>query len=314
MKYYNIFTESVDALKLDNAKSVLIKKLAKAVVESIEPGGFEVEEYLDNGWIKIYKRRETTGPKVFNFINLDGELVSERWLTEIVPCDKYGPEYAGLYRVSNDDDYKQWNILCNDGTFLTKTWCDNIYPHKDGLFIVRMNDQFNFMNMDGDFICNDWFDDVSSFKDGFARVTADGKSYNYINKNGEYLSENTFSIAHNFSHGVAVVSRPNGGYNYINTNGDFISDMDFNRADDFDNNGLGLVRKCTYRRKIDENGNISELKVGKMNLINEHGDYILDKWVDIIGPLESEMYHIYNDTQEAFIDGNGNMVKDWMEI
>lgn len=311
MKFYNIFTESVDALKLDNIKSVLIKKLAKAVVESIEPGEFQVYQRLDNGVNIIYKISETSGTKVFNFINLDGELVSDIWFTAIVGCGRYGPEYAGLYRVSNDD--KQWNILCNDGTFLTKTWCDNICPNKDGLFIVRMNDQFNFMNMDGDFISNDWFVDVSSFNDGVARVATDGWVYNYINRNGEYLSENTFSIAHDFSHGVGLVSRGK-GYNYINTNGDFISDMDFDWAEDFDNNGLGCVTKHIDRRKIDENGNLSESDVVKVNLINEHGDYLLDKWVDEIRTLSSGGYQIFCNNQDTFIDANGNILREWMDI
>lgn len=311
MKFYNIFTESVDALKLDNAKSVLIKKLAKAVVESVDPGEFQVFQQLDNGVIIIYKRSEISGHNVFNFINADGKIVSDIWFTAFTVCDGYGPEYAGLYRVTRDDNYRQWNILRKDGTLLSKTWYECVVPFNEGLFTVMMNEQYNFMNMDGDLICDDWFESVYPFKDGFARVALDKNSHNYINKNGEYLSEKMFWVAHDFSHGVAVVS-PGNGYNYINTNGDFISDMDFDWAEDFDNNGLGRVIKYIHKRKIDANGNLSESRGPKANLINEHGDYLLDKWVDELYSIK-EGYRIYNNHKEALIDGNGNIVKDWCE-
>lgn len=403
MKFYNIFTESVDALKLDNTKSALIKKLAKAIVESIEPGGYKVVKHLDNGrsiivyekmetlkngvssvtfskkhynvidmdgtqlydtdfdtlgefnsnlilvskgqrwnvlnangdlvsnvWFDgirkadnglslVYKSSKRTDMPLFNFINEDGELVSEIWFDSIYSFDHYGSEYVGLYRVAKKERKMQCNVLRNDGMLLSEAWYDDILPEKDGLFTVQMNNQYNFMNMYGNLICEDWFQRVYPFSEGFAKVTVDGRRYLYINKNGEYLSENTFWVAHNFSHGVALVSRINDWqstslkYNYINTNGDFISDIDFDWADDFDDNGLGRVTKHIDRRKIDENGNLSESDVVKVNLINEHGDYLLDKWVDEICPL-SGRYHIFCNNQDTFVDADGNMLRDWMDI
>ena len=328
---YNIFVESLNKLNLGDAKTEAIKTICNALLEanlsgddsdteyngkSIDPGEFQVyQQQLDDGLTIIYKISETSGKKVFNFINVDGKIVSDIWFTAIVGC---GPGYDGVYRVTNDDNYEHWNILRKDGTFLTQTWYDTICPNKYGLFNVSMDGRYNVMNMNGDLICNDWFKNVSFFNDGVARVTTDRWTFNYIDKNGEYLSENTFQVAHDFSHGVGLVSRGKGKYNYINTNGDLISDIDFDMGYDFDDNGLGRVETHIDRRKIDENGNISESTVDKMNLINEHGEYILDKWVDECALLSSGDYIgdyiIINNNQSAVVDCKGNILREWMDI
>jgi len=332
-KHYNVididgtqlYDNDFDTLGEFNSNLILVSKgqrwnVLNANGDLVSNVWFDGIRKADNGLSLVYKSSKTSYTPLYNYMNKDGELVSKIWFDAIRPCEDYGSEYVGLYRVAKHEGSIHYNILRENGTFLSKTWYDDILPDKEGLFTVKMNNQYNFMNMYGNLICDEWFRRVYPFSEGFAKVTVDGRRYLYINKNGEYLSENTFLDAHNFSHGVALVSRINDWqstsfkYNYINTNGDFISDIDFDWADDFDNNGLGRVTKHIDKRKIDENGNLSESDVVKVNLINEHGDYLLDKWVDECDLLSSGRYHIFCNHQDTFIDANGNILREWMDI
>lgn len=118
-----------------------------------------------------------------------------------------------LTRVQRDSDGK-FNLITENGKFLSEQWFDWIGDFENGLALVqreRENPRFNYIDKEGKIISDEWFRWVDFFRDGIARVQREDYSYNLIDKQGKILSEEWFEWVDDYNeYDRAVVYRKNG--------------------------------------------------------------------------------------------------------
>lgn len=127
-------------------------------------------------------------------------------------------------RLANGEDYKD--------VF------DNCHDFKEGFANVELNGKWNLINQEGKFLSNQWFDFCEKFYNGFAGVMLNGKC-NFINQEGELLSNQWFDWIGVFYDGITWVML-NGKYNFINEEGKLISNQWFDRCHEFRNGFAGV--------------------------------------------------------------------------
>lgn len=119
----------------------------------------------------------------YNFINTNGELLSDLWFDE---AWSFREGFAVVYLRD-----RGWNFINADSNFLREDlWFDNVGEFHEGLASVYLKDRgCNFINADGNFLRKDmWFDWVDYFQEGFAEVKLNGKSY-YIDTKGKLYDQ-----------------------------------------------------------------------------------------------------------------------------
>ena len=119
-------------------------------------------------------------------------------------------EFTKVQRLSDG----KYNLIGENGKFLSEQWYDWIGDFLDGLALVqreRENPRFNYINKEGKIISEEWFRWVDYFHDGIARVQREDYSYNLIDRQGNILSNEWFEWVDDFDeYDRAVVYRTNG--------------------------------------------------------------------------------------------------------
>ena len=108
---------------------------------------FDFVDDFSEGYAKVRLNKK------WNFINTDGEYLSDKWF---------------------DSSIK-----------------DDVYIFRGGYAKVKLNKKYNFINKNGEIISDKWFNYVDEFKDGYAKVALN-KKWNFINKNGDIISDKWF--------------------------------------------------------------------------------------------------------------------------
>ena len=204
--------------------------------------GFDkIYHFNKNGFARVELNKK------YNFIDVNGNFISEQWFDDIDNFDKNGLAIVGL----ND----KWNFIDTNGNFISKQWFDEIYGFKNGFAEVMLNDKWNLIDTNGNFISEQWFDYVYSFnKDGIAQVMLNGKC-NFIDVNGKLLSKQWFDdYIYEFKNGFAQVML-NGKCNLIDVNGKLLSKQWFDEIYGF-KNGIAKVKLNKKWNFIDVNGNL----------------------------------------------------------
>ena len=212
-----------------------------------------------SGFDKIYNFNKNGFARVelnkkYNFIDVNGNLLSKQWFDDIDNFDKNGLAKVMLKGKLNLIDingklvYQQWF-----------DWIDNF--NEDGFAKVRLNDKWNLIGTNGNFLSKQWFDWIYYSTNGFAKVKLNNK-LNFIDVNCELLSKQWFDYVYNFDeNGIARVEL-NGRFNFIDINGNFISEQWFDDIDNF------------------KNGFAQVMLNGKLNWIDVNGNFISRQWFD----------------------------------
>jgi hypothetical protein len=273
VNFYEVFKPNTKWKDMiDNAK----QRLANG--ESPERIFDKVYNFIE-GYAKIKLNKKS------NFINKNGELLSNKWFDDALD---FSEGYAAVYLngkwnfINKNSEYlsdtwfdgindfiegyakiklnKKWNFINKNGEFLSDKWFDIVENFREDYAIVILNDKWNFINKNGEFLSDKWFDGINDFSEGYARVKLKNE-WNFINKNGEFLSDKWFYWVYNFKEGYAKV-KLNDKYNFINKNCEYLSDTWFEDSYDF--------RKGYACIKLND----------KWNFINTDGEFMSDEWFD----------------------------------
>jgi hypothetical protein len=213
-------------------------------------------EFPEDIFDEVYDYREGYAGVVLNkksnFINIDGELISDKWFDEVI---SFKNGYAEV--ILNN----KRNLINTDGELISDKWFNAVRSFKDGYAMVKLNNKWNFINTDGELISDKWFDEVYDYENGYAKVRLNNKM-NYINTNGLLVSDEWFDTVRYFHDGYAAKVKLNDKWNLIKTDGKLISDTWFDIVHGF-KDGYAMVKLNN-----------------KWNFINADGELISDTWFD----------------------------------
>ena len=266
--------------------------------------GYNDEEYWDNTDIKNrvfpfdaekagFARIQYCGK--FNFLKLNGELVSNVWYDAMWPqkCDIKAPFFTFVVEKNG-----LLNLVDCDGNLVFKQWFKNIGGYAEGFWRVEVpidtyGGYYNFVDINGNFLSKTNFDEAEQhFNEGFAKIRDFSFGANFLNKNGEIVSKQWFDQVESFSHGIAKVKK-DGNYNYINQAGNLLSQRWFDEVETFRDyvydvvgpNGqkynfitvppFGIVAVKTS----DGQGN----KPRFWNVVDKNGNFLSKEWFKVCG-------------------------------
>jgi hypothetical protein len=172
----------------------------------------------------------------FNFINIDGNLVSKIWFDSV---EQFKKNRAGKYAIVMLNGKK--NILWENGKLLSNIWFDSIFSDYEKYFIVENDDKYNIIFVDGSLLSDTWFDGLGSFYYGAAKVDV-GDYYNYIRPDGTYVSDIWFN-------------GPGGCFSKHWRNGEIIANASIEGDDSFnciDLNGKHYLMQQGYIIPVDD--------------------------------------------------------------
>ena len=100
--------------------------------------------------------------KKWNFIDTNGNLLSQQWFDGVSDFNEYGISIVKLN--------KKWNLIDKNGNFISQQWFDGVsYFDKNGIAQVMLNKKYNLIDTNGKLLSQQWF---NSF----------GEAYDYLIK------------------------------------------------------------------------------------------------------------------------------------
>ena len=210
-----------------------------------------------SGFDKIYNFNKNGFARVelnkkYNFIDVNGNLLSKQWFDDIDNFDK-----NGLAKVMLKG---KLNFIDVNGNLLSKQWFDNIYGFENGFARVELNNKWNLIDVNGNFISEHWFDGIGYFENGFVKVKLNNK-WNFIDTNCNFLSKQWLDWISEFKNGFAQV-KLNNKWNFIDVNGKLVSQQWFDDIGNF------------------KNGFAQVMLNGKLNWIDVNGKLVYQQWFD----------------------------------
>jgi hypothetical protein len=209
-----------------------------------------------NGWCKQERYNEDLEETEYNFVNLDGKLISDIWLDDVKDFKD------GLALVNRKNKY---NFITTDGNFFLDHWYDQLSEFNDGYALIKFGIQdYNFMNREKGLLSPKNFEYATKFNNGYAHVEVEGKGMNCINTKGQFISKQWFKfISGCFCQGVAYVVNFDDKANCIDTNGNIVLNQWYDEVDPINNEGW-------FR--------ISEERL--YNYINMKNELLFDVWCE----------------------------------
>ena len=191
-----------------------------------------------------------------NYVNQNGELISETWYDSRSDVFNYGLAKVQLLQTYNYIDEKG-NLLSPDQWF---DFAESFYLDNDQARI-ELKRKNNLINRDGQIVSPDlWFDWCSdSVMTPAALVRIDGKGYNYVTPEGQILCKQWFDTAYSFERPDNIVCAEvinNNKHNFINAKGELMSPhMWFDDIWDF-YGGCAKVKVGESYNLMDAEGNL----------------------------------------------------------
>ena len=141
-------------------------------------------EGFEEGFAIVYKEEK----EAYNFINSNGELLSEVWFDD---CKDFSYGYAAVAVRLNE-----WNYINTNGELLLKKNVQFASSFYCGLGEICYDNKLNFVDTNGKIVSKIWFDEIGYFNRNsrLIRVRLHGK-YNFIKKDGELVSEQWWDVA-----------------------------------------------------------------------------------------------------------------------
>ena len=121
--------------------------------------------------------------KQYNFINKQGELLSEKWFEKAFDFNE------GFAVVEKTIGLR--NFIGKKGKILSDEWFNNAHSFHDGLAKVQRRDGlWNFINKKGNYLIDEWFNYLDDFfRDGFAKVQRTNGECCKIAKSGKLYKD-----------------------------------------------------------------------------------------------------------------------------
>jgi hypothetical protein len=235
-------------------------------------------------------RTGTLIPFEYNFIDLNGELVSGEWyrmahpfsegLAWVISQDgtssylrRNGSTLAtprravaqasfsnGFALVRSLESY-QYGFIDANGVVAIPFQYSRAAPFSEGLAaVMNQYERWGFVDKSGRTVIDFQYDSVGRFSEGVASVYLRGEC-GYIDTKGKVVIPIAFQSCAQFSESVAAVASV-GGYGYINRRGAWVIRPQFRRAAAFESSGLSEVRKVTRQGRCIE------------GLINKRGRFV----------------------------------------
>lgn len=208
---------------------------------------------------------------------------------------------------------------------------DEISEYKDGMALVKMDENYFFIDREGNHLFNEFFEDAYSFSNGFAAVKKNN-AWGFINKSGSEIINCQFEQVNSFKENLASV-RTNNKWGFINNSGniiipcqyDVVKDFNERRAAVMKDNKWGfvdtsgkIISDCQYDSVNNfQEGYASVMKNGKWGFINESGEVCIDMKYDEAADFSEGKAAVkvtnYQDGLDewAYINKNDNVVIDF---
>ena len=165
---------------------------------------------------------------------------------------------------------------------------DDASDFDQGKAIVEVNGSLGLIDRSGKFIIDPIYEDIGPLSNGLFYASKEDK-YGYFDKYGYNRIPLKYSEAFSFSKGLAKVIH-NGHTQLIDTDG-----------------GVVLNVKNAEIRMFSDSLYVYELR-DSMNLISLNGDFVLDRFVDRIGPLSENRALIEEDGKYGYINRFGEEI------
>lgn len=195
----------------------------------------------------------------YNFIDRDGEFISETWFDF---ASNFDDDHYARVRIRD-----KANFIDTNGSFLSDMWFDDVAAFSDKLARVENeNGKFNYIDTDGKLISDTWFDFASEQTCGYRARIELNKKINFINaRTGKVLSNIWFDDAKDFvSMSYPVLVKLNNKWNYLKSDGSLLSNTWYDIAKSF---SYGFAVVCLN---------------DKWNFIKTDGTALSDTWFDYI--------------------------------
>ena len=191
----------------------------------------------------------------------------------------------GLAVVSKDDTY---GFIDKNKELVIDYLFDDAADFDQGRAVVEVDGLLGLIDRSGKFIIDPIYDDIGPLSNGLFYAAKDEK-YGYFDKYGYNRIPFKFDEAFSFSNGLAKVIH-NGHTQLIDTDG-----------------GVVLNVKNAEIRMFSDSLYIYEVR-DSMNLISLKGNFILDRFVDRIGPLSENRALIEKNEKYGYINRFGEEI------
>jgi hypothetical protein len=176
----------------------------------------------------------------WNFINTNGDLISNKWFDYPSQFDEYGYAYVELPR-------SECNFISGDGKFISDKNFINMTKIDDGIYcgIFKNEDNGKIVSTRKGCVLPQFFDYVDyDFKNGCLAVDVVGKGWNFLNSDCEFISDTFFDkVESMYDYAIVTLNKKQ---NYLSGDGKLLSDIWFDKVSIF-YNGVGFVtlnKKC----------------------------------------------------------------------
>lgn len=147
-------------------------------------------------------------PERYNFIRLDGSLLFDKWLA-------HGQNFCGEYAVIKKQGSSSYQLMNSKGEVLEDKY-DLIIPYASEQIIVQKKGKFNLLNQNLEPMLGTWpsfIRDIYPFSNGRALIKEHSNTFNYLGLDGSWLFRDEFGLrkslrlegAYPFNEGFAVV-------------------------------------------------------------------------------------------------------------
>ena len=248
--------------------------------------------FYPNNWENVFCEVECGGD-IIESENGDGKFVCSE-ITILREVDMSGVEVfdeASSFSEGHAVVRKgnKFNHIGTDGKLLSEEWWDYTYSFCEGYALVEKGDKYNHIGTDGKLLSTEWWDYAYSFCEGYALVEKDGK-YNHIGIDGKLLSDEWFDYMSRYCDGFFVVCNDQ-KYNYIDIDGKLLLD------------------EWQHPVYIDKSF-LVVCKDGKYNIIiNWHGNFVSDEWLDWVGEFSEETVTFIKGDTTYKVDNIGNILE-----
>jgi len=181
------------------------------------------------------------------FIDRNGNYITEDQFCEAAQCS-----YRKTPRPMQKDG--KWGLLSvKNELILEPTYnYDHINNEKDGLFLVKKNDQYGFIDRTGKLVIDLQFEHAYDFEDGLAGAKTNGK-YGFIDKTGRFVIKPQFDSVRGFEDGIAPIMM-NKKWGLIDKIGHYIVNPQF-ESTSF-HFGIGTIEKNGKSGLVDRTGKV----------------------------------------------------------
>lgn len=290
----HVFSEGLAAVKI-NGKWGFIDKSGQMVINP--------EFYLK--------------PPFFTFRRVGGEEDATIFIGKTGPdnqewegyIDKQGNQIGKWHEVEWDEYYdSKWSyeddpwiergtrtysgLIDHEGNYVIKPKFQKIYPLKEEVYGVKIDDKWGVIDSGGDYLIEPCFDDIDYVGENRIRIWENGK-YGFMELSGRYLLKPLFHHTRlcDFSDGLIEICDDKNKLGFMDLEGNIIISPRLDYASDF-NNGFAIAG-------IDR----------KRGIINKRGEFLVEpKYDQIENGFSCDRAWVKEEERYGYVDRDGKLI------